>query len=99
MVPSSWQHLGPITLASDSIYRIKEPPPGIPPRRGQNDEEGAHAQGAPRPRRLNGKLRMSATIVALMARKVVYGMTSVAPVDPCAGSTRPQSLASASGLR
>jgi hypothetical protein len=27
-------------------------------------------------------LRTSATIVALMARKVVYGMTSVAPVDP-----------------
>jgi hypothetical protein len=79
--------------------RIKELPPGIPPRRGQNDEEGVHAQGAPRPRRLNDKLRMSATIVALMARKVVYGMTSVAPVDPCAGSTRPQSLASASGLR
>jgi hypothetical protein len=27
-------------------------------------------------------LRTSATIVALMARKVLYGMTSVAPVDP-----------------
>jgi hypothetical protein len=27
-------------------------------------------------------LRTSATIVALMARKVVCGMTSVAPVDP-----------------
>jgi len=27
-------------------------------------------------------LTTSATIVALMARKVVYGMTSVAPVDP-----------------
>jgi hypothetical protein len=27
-------------------------------------------------------LRTSATIVTLMARKVVYGMTSVAPVDP-----------------
>jgi hypothetical protein len=27
-------------------------------------------------------LRTSATIVALMARKVVYRMTSVAPVDP-----------------
>jgi hypothetical protein len=26
-------------------------------------------------------LRTSATIVALMARKVVHGMTSVAPVD------------------
>jgi hypothetical protein len=27
-------------------------------------------------------LRTSATIVTLMARKVLYGMTSVAPVDP-----------------
>jgi hypothetical protein len=27
-------------------------------------------------------LRMSATIATLMARKVVYGLTSVAPVDP-----------------
>jgi hypothetical protein len=37
--------------------RLKEPPPGTPPRRGKNDEAGAHPQGTPRTRRLNGKLR------------------------------------------
>ena len=37
--------------------RLEEPPPGPPPRRGKNDEKGAHAQGTTRTRRLNDKLR------------------------------------------
>ena len=37
--------------------RVEEPPPGTTPRRGKNDEEGAHPQGTTRTRRLNGKLR------------------------------------------
>src|SRR2546430_14103086 len=37
--------------------RVEEPPPGTPPRRGKNDEKGAHTQGKARTHRLNGKLR------------------------------------------
>ena len=37
--------------------RVEEPPPGATPRRGKNDEEGTHAQGTTRTRRLNDKLR------------------------------------------
>jgi DDE superfamily endonuclease len=36
--------------------RVEEPPPGTPLGRGQDDEEGAHAQGQTRTPRLNGKL-------------------------------------------
>jgi len=36
---------------------VEEPPPGHPPRRGKNHEEGTHAQSTTRTRRLNDKLR------------------------------------------
>jgi len=39
--------------------RVEEPPPGTPPRRGKNDEKGAHTQGKARTHRLNGKLSLS----------------------------------------
>src|SRR6267154_1616227 len=36
--------------------RVEEPPPGATPRRGKNDEKGAHAQSTARTSRLNDKL-------------------------------------------
>ena len=40
---------------------VEEPPPRTTPRRGKNNEERTHAQGTTRTRRLNGKLRVSAS--------------------------------------
>ena len=37
--------------------RVEEPAPGTPPRRGKKNEEGPHAQGTTRTRRLKNKLR------------------------------------------
>src|SRR5262249_8945889 len=42
--------------------RVEEPPPGTPPRRGENDEQGSHAQGTAQTRGLNGKLRQFAVL-------------------------------------
>ena len=38
--------------------RVEEPAPSTPPRRGKKDEEGPHAQGTTRTRRLNNKLSL-----------------------------------------
>ena len=49
---------------SRKATRVEEPPPGATPRRGKNDEERTHAQGATQTSRLNGKLRRQPTVGA-----------------------------------